>query len=155
MHNTTQFDCLYNADKTKIHTIQLYDESGEMSMKFTAVDVGYTICQKYREAAIGPSVFITSKFPEKCISFQLEEVEDEIAPKLLELNVDLYFDADGQFVFRGETENNPKRAIAEFIELYRTDRVILAPSLTIFETDAEHVHVHRGFGNKKIIYFYT
>ena len=115
---------------------------------YTALDVAYTIAQNYRYVSVSATVYIGSMFPNNTVIMELNNLELPLTKP------GFYFDADGIFLFYGDSEPNPDRAVSEFVSLADLRGIIMAPTLTKFEMEADEIICKPSISGRNTIYVY-
>lgn len=121
---------------------------------FTGMDIFYTISQNYKETLVFDNVRINKDYPMATMPLNLCEGDIDIGESLKKSGTDLYFDAVGMFVFKGEANPNPDRAAKEFMALLEEQKVIMGPNLTIVQLELDELIMHEQMGGGKILFMY-
>lgn len=116
---------------------------------YTALDVAYTLAQDYQKVTVGDNVFLGMDFPLVPIVVETNQIQPTFTA------AGFYFDADGIFMFHGDSEPNPDRAANEFGKLADRGRVVRAPVLTKFSVEADEVICRTSTSGNSTIYIYN
>lgn len=132
------------------------DHKGEalVSVKFKGIvyshiDVAYTLSQVYQKVTIGDNVFVGESFPNGRMIVETNQIQPTFTA------AGFYFDADGIFMFHGDSDPNPDRAAEEFIKLGEKGKIILGPTLTKFNARADAILHRSTLGGNCTIYIYN
>ena len=118
-------------------------------IEYSAVDVAYTISQNYQKVTVSDNVYLGLNFPLVPIIVETNQIQPTFTA------AGFYFDADGIFMFHGDSEPNPDRAANEFIKLANDGKIIMGPTMTKFNVTADEVLVRTPLGNSATVYIYN
>lgn len=116
---------------------------------YTALDVAYTLAQAYQKITVSDNVFLGMNFPLVPIIVETNQIQPTFTA------AGLYFDADGIFMFHGDSEPNPDRAANEFLKLVQDGKAIRGPALTKFSVQADEVICRTTVGGNSTVYIYN
>lgn len=121
---------------------------------YYTMDVFYTISQNYKEVLVYDNVYLNKNYPMSTMTLSLCEGDTDAADSLERSGTELYFDARGVFLFKGESDPNPDRAVKEFLALVEDKQLILGPMLTVGEVMLDELIVEEDLGGKKTLFMY-
>lgn len=119
------------------------------NIDYSPLDVAYTVAQNYTKVTIGDNVYLGHSFPNGRMVVETNQIQPTFTA------AGFYFDADGIFMFHGDTEPNPDRAANEFHALANQKKIILAPTLTKFSAQADAILHRSTLGGSSTVYIYN